>query len=335
MMADSGSDDESDYWAASGFVRTPEEADASAVDPIVLIAELEALAAIVSSGADETGTGSCWDGKSAFYDALAANWAQSLTAETFSPADDLLWGNYGDAHDDTLLIAFGSMTKQYHTQVHSGEAVFEYVGACKRLGVAHCLFVKDQLQSWYLRAPGGFDALLELLKPQIARLAPRHVVTLGSSMGGYAAIRAAEALGADLALAFGPQVILDPLQREAIRLPSMEFDPELAALKRTGMWLKSLIEVVGAGAGATGSQTRIHVHTGSVSRGDVREAQLLRAAAPSRVDVWVHARCGHCVAEHLGRSALDGLLHEALAGQALAVLEEVGGDLSVVRTDSR
>ena len=55
-------------------------------------------------------------------------------------------------------------------------------------------------------------------------MAPRRIVTLGSSMGGYAAIRVGLAINADEVLAFSPQVPLDPAARKAERLETMYDD---------------------------------------------------------------------------------------------------------------
>ena len=63
---------------------------------------------------------------------------------------------------------------------------------------------------------------------------PNRLVTIGSSMGGYAAVRAALALNADAALAFAPQVAIDPSTRAERGLPSAPFDGLLNGLKAFG-----------------------------------------------------------------------------------------------------
>ena len=77
-----------------------------------------------------------------------------------------------------------------------------------------------------------YDPLIALLRVEIAALQPKHIVTVGASMGGYAAIRAGVMLGATTAIAFGPQVILAPCERRLLGLPLGVMDPPLEALQR-------------------------------------------------------------------------------------------------------
>lgn len=146
---------------------------------------------------------------------------------------DLLRSYDAEAHAtgrscDTLVISFGGLNQgmgragDTHALDRAGH---EFVGTCKRLG-AHALFIRDPLQKWYLRGGGAsakgdlgggglsgvveatdaFDELLCILEAEIAAVQPRRIVTVGASMGGYAAIRAGLSLGVDAVLAFGPQV---------------------------------------------------------------------------------------------------------------------------------
>ena len=52
--------------------------------------------------------------------------------------------------------------------------------------------------------------MVATLRREIEHLQPSRVVTIGSSMGGYASVRAGIALNADVAVAFSPQVLLEP-----------------------------------------------------------------------------------------------------------------------------
>jgi pimeloyl-ACP methyl ester carboxylesterase len=335
-LMEEGEADADDLWEAAGFIRTPEETDADAVDAAELRSQLTLLSLPMDALA--VGTGSSWDGSSAFYEALCDDWEARLATDTFSPSDDtaILHRSYADTECDELLIAFASCTKARFVPLAPGSTPsFEYIGACERLGVKHALFVRDPLQAWFLRPDGGdgFSAVLAMLSREVASLAPHRVLTIGSSMGGFAALRAAAALGAahaDIAtsaIAFGPQIFLDPLEREALRLPSTEFDRELAALKKAGVPLMSLVDVLAREPGGTSFE----IHVGKVATGDVREARLLqysllgaehehehaqeheRAGGDSsqgaaRIAVTCHRGCAHCVAAHLGRESLDPLL---------------------------
>ena len=65
----------------------------------------------------------------------------------------------------------------------------------------------------------SFDGVVQRLALEVAALRPSRVVTIGSSMGGYAAVRAGLALNADAAVAFSPQVLIDASHRGAPPAP--------------------------------------------------------------------------------------------------------------------
>ena len=137
----------------------------------------------------------------------------------------------------TLVISFGGLV-----QGMGGVSIHEFVGACRRAG-ACTLFVRDRLQSWYLRdtrphsaaaihAPyyDPFSSLLDLLHAEIEIVRPKKVVCIGASMGGYAALRAGLCLRAASVLVFGPQIFLRTAERSALGLPRMFFDDDLGLL---------------------------------------------------------------------------------------------------------
>ena len=149
----------------------------------------------------------------------------------------------------------------------------------------------------------SFDGLVARLRLEVERLQPARIVTLGASMGAYAAVRAGAALGAHAALAFVPQVFVDPLERDHLELPWMAF---MGSLRR----LHANRQAWGVGArplelaSLLPSMERcsrpfaVEVHVGARESGDVREALLLREAAAAAaggavVGVHVHSRQGH------------------------------------------
>ena len=240
----------------------------------------------------------------------------------------------------TLVIGFASLAVL--DDVGVPQINFEFVGACKRAGATHALFVRDEHQSWYLRGvaagtdvggataarssdgvpsfvssgrdqPAGpndrghhsFDGLVERLREEVDRLQPKRVVTLGASMGAYAAVRAGAALGAQAALAFVPQVFIDPKERELLELPWMAFMGSLRRLRANRHSLGSNgepLEMTSLLPSVT-SCTKpflIELHVGARGSGDVREAFLLREAARAvqggpvaTINVHVHSRQGH------------------------------------------
>lgn len=66
------------------------------------------------------------------------------------------------------------------------------------------LFLRDASRSW-ATAPEFAPALLQAVADLRARQPITRIVTLGLSMGGFAALAAADLLGAQAALAIGPQ----------------------------------------------------------------------------------------------------------------------------------
>lgn len=172
---------------------------------------------------------------------------------------------------DTMVIAFGGLQQRVGGGHGGGVPPYEFVRSCQRAGARHALFVRDPTRSWYLRgvsgddggasdvggvagarlrAAGGswsFGGMVSALRAEVRRLRPRRVVTIGSSMGGYAAVRAGIELGVDLAIAFSPQVLVDPTARTQAALGSMHFDDLLSWLRVVGgvegFDLTSLVQV--------------------------------------------------------------------------------------------
>ena len=100
-------------------------------------------------------------------------------------------------------------------------------------------------------------------------------------MGGYAAVRAAIELRAHQAIAFAPQVVLEPSERKALHLPPAPYDIPLEGLsalgRAEGFTLSSLVDIANAAATSDHSTT-LDVHVGDQSPGDLTEAKLLQQA---------------------------------------------------------
>lgn len=103
---------------------------------------------------------------------------------------------------DTLVISFSSIG---HDPARAPSP--EFVGSATGQG-RPALFVMDESRSWG-HAP-MFAATLRRAVDAIRNRQPiRRIVTVGQSMGGFCAIKAATILAADAVLAFGPQSRLD------------------------------------------------------------------------------------------------------------------------------
>jgi len=111
-----------------------------------------------------------------------------------------------DRESTSLLIAFGG--------IQGGLEIppFEFFNATGGFPIKR-LFVRDLAQAWYHHGARGHGSNIpELADSLRALLAPYEVdrlVVTGTSMGGYAAILFGSLLGADTAIAFAPQTVLE------------------------------------------------------------------------------------------------------------------------------
>jgi hypothetical protein len=99
---------------------------------------------------------------------------------------------------DTLVIAFASIAAD-PARMPAPEFVRSATAGGNR-----ALFVMDMSRSW-AQAPGFAEGLRSWVAALHARQPIGRIVTLGTSMGGYAALGAAAVLPVDAVLAFGPQ----------------------------------------------------------------------------------------------------------------------------------
>lgn len=94
---------------------------------------------------------------------------------------------------------------------------FEWEGVTSTLS-SHRIFLRDQCQHWYLGPILDFSSCYTDTLAQLRRYISEHsidrVALIGSSMGGFAAMKIGSDLSADLVLAFAPQTCLIPAWRE-------------------------------------------------------------------------------------------------------------------------
>jgi pimeloyl-ACP methyl ester carboxylesterase len=106
------------------------------------------------------------------------------------------------ADSDRLVIAFTA---------HRMGPRFGFYAIAKTLG-ANVLFVRDARDCWYNTGVDGLGSTVEEIAASLAKVAEevgaKRVVTLGSSMGGYAAILFGCLLNAERCVAFAPQTLL-------------------------------------------------------------------------------------------------------------------------------
>ncbi len=108
-----------------------------------------------------------------------------------------------DGRSDTLVVSFtGIGIKDPPQQMH------EFPGTASRSGLNHVAFVTDRRRSWFNR-PGLVARSADAVLNRARQVGIKRIVTLGNSMGGYAAILFAAPLGADRAISFVPQFTMD------------------------------------------------------------------------------------------------------------------------------
>lgn len=104
--------------------------------------------------------------------------------------------------DSVLLIAFTGAEGKLMLPV------YDFFDTTRALGFSRILLRDPNGMRYHRgidRQRPDFPSLVEYLRREIERLKPKKVLCLGTSSGGYAAIRAAHALGADYVHAFSPQ----------------------------------------------------------------------------------------------------------------------------------
>jgi len=115
-----------------------------------------------------------------------------------------------DRDSSRTIIAFGGVNGRL------GMPPFEWQKITENLD-ANIVFIRDIEQAWYQRLLGKRYLSrneLSLIDPRLgAIISGRQTITLGNSMGGYAAIAFGSLLGANLILGFSPQTFIDPVSR--------------------------------------------------------------------------------------------------------------------------
>jgi Cupin-like domain len=108
--------------------------------------------------------------------------------------------------DELLIISFGFVAWE-------GVPSFDFYGRTKKLEQfanrrINRILVRDFENAWYHRGVRGLgnniDEVRDSLQKLIAEINPNQIVTIGQSMGAYAAILFGQLLGVDKVLAFGP-----------------------------------------------------------------------------------------------------------------------------------
>ena len=131
-----------------------------------------------------------------------------------------------DGSSEVLLISFAGVG------IGMGVPYFEFLKLISDLPVQK-MFVRDVQKSWYHAGLKGLsaniDQSVEVLRGIIAESGARRVLTIGNSMGGYAAILYGALLGADEVLVFAPTTFANWKNR----LRYLDFRPLFGYLRRS------------------------------------------------------------------------------------------------------
>lgn len=121
-----------------------------------------------------------------------------------------------------LMIVFGGLDQMLGS-CPDGLPPFEFCNILKyKVKPDNCsvLFVRDRQKCWYLRGVHGesedVHSTVAFFQREADRIGVDRIITLGSSMGGYAAILYGHLLHAEQAIAFGPQLFLDKSHRNCL-----------------------------------------------------------------------------------------------------------------------
>jgi pimeloyl-ACP methyl ester carboxylesterase len=120
-----------------------------------------------------------------------------------------------NASGKSLVIVFSSYGRAgAHGETAFAQPRFEFMNALQSHGLS-CLFLKDPVQHWYHSGVPGLGDDIPSLADTLRGYASRHshTITLGHSMGGYAALLFAALCSLDGAVATAPQTSIEPSHR--------------------------------------------------------------------------------------------------------------------------
>ena len=204
--------------------------------------------------------------------------------------------------------------------------IFDFFGRTKKLeartnSTFNRILVRDIRNGWYHRGVSGLgthvDEIAATLRGLVHSIRPSRVLTIGQSMGGYAAIMFGMLLDADRIIAFGPLSHLDP--EEAACYGDLRFLPVMKSL--TADRPKSgYFDLVRLG-GSLGHRGAVHVVFGThpgiedVEAGNLDAIHALRLARLPNVTLHPYPEADHLVVKWLvDHEQIDDLLEELLIG---------------------
>jgi pimeloyl-ACP methyl ester carboxylesterase len=220
-------------------------------------------------------------------------------ARTAADRSDLLASLTMPAESDTAIVAFSNKL------LRPGR--FHFENLLETFPNASRLLIRDPGESWYNGGLPGIGETVEEIaawtKRELDALDARRVVTIGTSMGGYAAILFGCMISAERVVAIAPQTLLDQ------RLPAFAPPTHLQ------VQAPDLLPVV-----SEAPQTRVDVVVGRDSLLDAFHAH--RIAGAGSVRLLGVPLSGHYMAKKLNREGrLGALIAELCEGGMPSICE--------------
>jgi len=216
----------------------------------------------------------------------------------------------------TLLVAFGGI----HLEI--GMPPFEFFSATREIPTKK-LFVRDLRAAWYHKGIEGHGDTITAAAESLGELIAGHdvdrLVTVGCSAGGYAALAFGTLLGADKALSFGPQTVIDPATIGS--MGDHRWDGPLGELEAAGVLDPDWTDLSYALPRARHADTRYEVYFSHnntrPNTGPGRDrAHAERLRGVEGMHLYRFGRGGHLIAKMLREDGtLDKILRRALLAE--------------------
>ncbi|NJR16807.1 MAG: hypothetical protein HC785_14575 [Calothrix sp. CSU_2_0] len=219
--------------------------------------------------------------------------------------------------NELLIISFGFVAWE-------GVPGFDFYGRTKKLEQLanrpiNRILVRDFENAWYHRGVRGLgdsiDEVRDRIQQLITKIAPSRVVTIGQSMGGYAAILFGKLLDVDQVLAFGSLSFLN--SQKAIEIADTRWLSVMENLEANppAQCYFDLLEL------NSSNKTKIDIFygqkpdpetPGNINLDDIHAQRL--ATLPN-CTLYPDAESGHAIVKHLiDHKLIDSLLVKSLFG---------------------
>jgi hypothetical protein len=232
--------------------------------------------------------------------------------------------------DGLLVLTFGFVS-------WNAPPRFDFYGRLKKLESLNGtpinkILVRDFANAWYHRPIAGLggdvDEIATSLRKLIDVFSPRQVITIGQSMGGYAAILFGFLLGVDKILSFGPLSFLD--SRSALSYHDRRWLAVMLELEKNPPPV-GYFDLPALSRTADPNRTALHVFFGT--KPDVDNAteavnpdalHAARLAAYPNCALYPSPHSGHAIVQYLiDTKQINALLAHHVLGVDLPVAQPV------------